>query len=154
MRGNWPQATRGVRVLVECEDPSVQDGLQRALRDAGYAVAGCEGPAARSSGRCPLVDDGRCGLVADADVVVQAFDRQRADLADVLPAIRARVPQVPVVLERHPRTACDGSDEPAPPAGSVPGTVLHSAMTAPEVLVAVAAIATHDHPITATVDPA
>jgi hypothetical protein len=95
----WPRETTGLRVLVECEDPAIQDGVERALRTAGYATAACAGPVSRRSGQCPLVVDGRCGLVEDADVVVQAFDPVRTDLAQVLAAIRNRYPNKPVVIE-------------------------------------------------------
>jgi len=100
----WPRETMGFRVLVECEDPTVQDGLERALRSAGHATAACAGPASRHSGQCPLVVNGRCGLVEDADVVVHAFDPDRTDLAQVLHAIRDRCPNTPVIVEESPRT--------------------------------------------------
>ena len=95
----WPRETTGLRVLVECEDRAVQDGVERALRTAGYVTAACAGPASRHSGECPLVVDGRCGLVEDADVVVHAFDPDRADLAQVLAAIRDHFPDKPVIVE-------------------------------------------------------
>ena len=95
----WPRETNSLRVLVECEEPTVQDGLERALRSAGHATAACAGPASRGSGHCPLVVDGRCGLVEDADVVVHAFDPDRADLAQVLHAIHDRCPMTPVIVE-------------------------------------------------------
>jgi len=103
----WPRDTSSLRVLVECEDPTVQDGLERALRTEGHATAGCAGPMSRGTGECPLVVDGRCGLVEDADVVVHAFDPDRADLAQVLTAIRRRCPGTPVIVEVSGRT--DGS---------------------------------------------
>jgi hypothetical protein len=95
----WPRDTNSLRVLVECEDPTVQDGLERALRTAGHATATCAGPMSRSSGQCPLVVGGRCGLVEDADVVVQSFDLERSDLAQVFAAIRSRCPNTPVIVE-------------------------------------------------------
>ena len=70
----WPEDVNGPRALVECEDAAIQDGLMRVLREHGYAVAACAGPQSRSSGVCPLVDEGACGLVAGADVVLDCSD--------------------------------------------------------------------------------
>jgi hypothetical protein len=95
----WPRETTGFRVLVECEDPAVQDGVERALRTAGYVTAACAGPTSRSSGECPLVVDGRCGLVEDANVIVQACDPDGTHFAQVLAAIRHHCPDTPVVIE-------------------------------------------------------
>jgi CheY-like chemotaxis protein len=95
----WPGDTSGPRVLLECEDASIQDGAERALRELGYAVAVCGGPATRNAGRCPLVAEGRCGLVEDADVVVHALDPDRDEHCEVLSAIRQHRPDTPVVVE-------------------------------------------------------
>jgi CheY-like chemotaxis protein len=95
----WPGDTVGPRVLLECEDASIQDGAERALRENGYAVAVCNGPATRSSGLCTLVTDGRCGLIDDADVVVHALDPDRDEHCEVLSAIRQHRPDTPVVVE-------------------------------------------------------
>jgi len=95
----WPENADGPRALVECEDAVVQDGLARVLRESGYAVATCGGPQTRASHTCPLVTEGHCGLVEDADVVVHALDAADADDRTILYAIRERVPETPVVVE-------------------------------------------------------
>jgi hypothetical protein len=101
----WPHDPTGPRALVECEDPAVQDGLVRVLQEQGYAVAACAGPRARSSGACPLVERGACGLVFEADVVVHALDDADPAYREVLGAIRRRSPGTPVVVEVGPGVA-------------------------------------------------
>lgn len=95
----WPRDATGPRALVECDDPVVQDGLVRALRQHGYAVAACAGPHARAAERCPLVDHGSCGLVTDADVVVHTLDAADPGHREVLAAVRRHAPDVPVLVE-------------------------------------------------------
>jgi hypothetical protein len=89
----------GTRVLVECEDPTIQDGVARVLREGGYAVTQCGGPASRVAGACPLVARGHCALIEDADVVVHALDPAEGEHRLILHAIRQRVPETPVVVE-------------------------------------------------------
>jgi hypothetical protein len=103
----WPDSAGSPRALVECQDAAVQDGLARALRESGYSVATCGGPETRASHTCPLVTEGRCGLVEDADVVVHALDSAAETHRTVLYAIRDRVPDTPVVVEV---TAADRDD--------------------------------------------
>lgn len=88
------------RVLLECEDPAVQDGLERVLRESGYAVSLCAGPAARSAG-CPLVEQGHCGLVDHADIVVHALDPGDSSNRQVLSALVQGHPDIPVVVETN-----------------------------------------------------
>jgi len=104
----WPDSTVSPKVLLECEDASIQDGAERALRDSGYTVAVCNGPATRNSGRCPLVTDGRCRLVEEADVVVHALDASRDEHCEVLSAMRQHQPDMPIVVEVS--TASDTRD--------------------------------------------
>lgn len=101
----WPTGVTGRRVLLECDDTTVQDGVERVLRESGYAVAVCCGPATRIAGRCPLVHEGRCGLVEEADVVVHALDPSRSEHREVLAAIEHERPRTPVVVE-----VTDGGD--------------------------------------------
>ncbi len=83
----------------------------RVLREHGYAVAACAGPQSRSSGVCPLVDEGACGLVAGADVVVHALDVADAGNRAILSSIRERVPETPVVVEVGPDPEGPGRTE-------------------------------------------
>jgi hypothetical protein len=101
----WPQDASGPRALVECEDATIQDGLTRVLRENGYAVAVCGGPEARASRGCPLVDEGACGLVEGADVVVHALDPNDAASCAILSSIRERAPETPIVVEVGPGAA-------------------------------------------------
>jgi hypothetical protein len=93
-------ATALPRVLVECDDPTIQDGLERVLRESGYAVSICAGPASRSSG-CPLVLSGQCGLVEDAEVVVHTLDPVDPSNREVLAALARHSSDTPVVIEAH-----------------------------------------------------
>lgn len=86
------------RVLVECDDPTIQDGLERVLRESGYTVSLCGGPASRGSG-CPLVISGQCGLVDDAQVVVHALDHTDHSNREVLAALVQNAPDTPIVVE-------------------------------------------------------
>ena len=86
------------RVLVECDDPTIQDGLERVLRETGYEVSLCAGPTSRSSG-CPLVVSGQCGLVEDAQVVVHALDHADSSNRAVLAALVRSAPDTPIVAE-------------------------------------------------------
>ena len=86
------------RVLVECDDPAIQDGLERVLRESGYTVSLCGGPASRGSG-CPLVVSGQCGLVEDAHVVVHAPDHTDHSNREVLAALVQSAPDTPIVVE-------------------------------------------------------
>ncbi len=56
-----------VRVLLECPPAASPTIVAGALEREGYAVQVCEGP---TEHRCDLLDDGVCGLVDGADVVV------------------------------------------------------------------------------------
>ena len=93
----WPTRTGRARVLIEHPDPATLWAEAEAMRDAGYDVAVCTGPTKtfehkRSFGvrlrtfadeeappdearqTCPLLVNGRCSLVDQADVVVSTTD--------------------------------------------------------------------------------
>jgi hypothetical protein len=75
----WPSRTGRARVLIEHPDPATLWAEAEAMRDAGYDVAVCTGPTKtfeRASVRqtCPLLVDGHCSLVEQADVVVSTTD--------------------------------------------------------------------------------
>jgi hypothetical protein len=69
----WPARRGRARVLVENPDGAEVWAHTEALREAGYDVASCFGPSARARVVCPLVSDGRCAAVADADVVISTM---------------------------------------------------------------------------------
>jgi len=86
------------RVLVECDDPTIQDGLARVLDESGYEVSVCAGPASRTAG-CPLVAGGHCGLVENAQVVVHALDPAVLPNREVLAALGVGCPDTPIIVE-------------------------------------------------------
>jgi hypothetical protein len=100
----WSAGAGRPRVLVECDDETVQDGVLRVLRESGYVVAACGGSETRKSRVCPLVTDGRCGLVDNADIVVHMLDSATTQNRLVLYAIRECVPETPIVVEIPPST--------------------------------------------------
>ena len=57
------------RVLIESPHEDVRDEHAFVLRNAGFEVLTCGGPT-EPCDRCPLVDDGGCALVDEADVIV------------------------------------------------------------------------------------
>lgn len=84
------------RVLVEHGDESAGLAIASALRHAGYAVAVCAGP--HEQGQCPLTGTEGCAVAQEADVVVSCLDFERPEGQEVLDALRARCPDVPLVL--------------------------------------------------------
>lgn len=88
------------RILVEAGDADLRRAAAELLESAGFAVTACAGPA---SGRpCPLLAGQRCGLVADADVVVHALSGQggQAVLERLHPDL-GDGPEVLVLTGRH-----------------------------------------------------
>lgn len=102
--GDWLPRRGRARVLVEEADPAVGWATERVLEREGYDVAVCGGPAV--IGRCPLVEDGACPLAEGADVVLNDLSLARVDDREVLVAIKARLPQTPLLVEApRPRAA-------------------------------------------------
>ena len=70
----WPEQSGNPRVLIENPDGAELWAHADVLREAGYDVAMCGGPAAKTEDHertlCPLVTEGRCPLVEGADVVL------------------------------------------------------------------------------------
>jgi hypothetical protein len=87
------------RVLIENSDYGTAYAAERILERRGYEVSVCGGPDHLRGRRCPLVAEGRCELVDDADVVVHGLDPDRPDHRAVLAALREERPSVPIVAE-------------------------------------------------------
>ena len=87
-------STRPLRLVVETDDPSLAISDFACFRDAGFDVAVCRGPDADVT--CPAASGGRCDLVDDADVVLNAM-RDPDDQCIVVAAIREADPTVPIV---------------------------------------------------------
>jgi hypothetical protein len=83
----WPEASG--RVLVEVAGRGMGQVVERTLREQGYQVAVCGGPAVLRRRRCPLVQGDGCPLADGADLVVYALDLDDADDREVLEAHRA-----------------------------------------------------------------
>jgi CheY-like chemotaxis protein len=95
----WPWPGRP-RVLVENDDEPAGLRLAAMLREAGYGVAVCPGPAERE--RCPLAGPEGCAIAHGADVVVSSLGLARAETREVLQSLRARCPDVALVVEVEP----------------------------------------------------
>ena len=106
--GEWPSRTGRARVLIEHPDRAALWAEAEIIREAGYDVAVCTGPVEASDGAeaeaCPLLVQGRCSLVDEADVVVSTTDLRES--RGILAALgRRRAPALVVestksVLER------------------------------------------------------
>lgn len=77
--GDWDERRGRDRVLVENPDRAQLWAYAEVLREAGYDVATCTGEHPDSHDRCPLLEEGRCELVAGADVVVSTCSLQRGE---------------------------------------------------------------------------
>jgi hypothetical protein len=98
------QATEGLRqprVVLECPDGADPARVARSLADAGYDVSVCNGPSPRH--RCTLAETSRCGLIEDADAVVNLLGTDTPERVEVESVVRTRYPAVPVVVGRHVR---------------------------------------------------
>ena len=80
--GEWPARTGRARVLIEHPDRAALWAEAEIIREAGYDVAVCTGPVEAADGveaeACPLLVQGRCSLVEEADVVVSTTDLREA----------------------------------------------------------------------------
>ena len=90
---------RAPRIVVENSDFGIGYAVERVLDEAGYEVAVCGGPDNLTKHECPLVFSGSCDLVSGADLIVHSLNPDRPEHAEVLRAIRAKHPDVPVVVE-------------------------------------------------------
>lgn len=90
----WPGHPR---VLIEHADESKAMSLAAGVRQAGYAVAVCPGPA--QSERCPLAGDEGCEAAHGADVIVAGLGLGTPQSRQVLEALRLRCAGTPLVVE-------------------------------------------------------
>jgi DNA-binding response OmpR family regulator len=91
----WPWPGRP-RVLIEHPHEGAGELLAARLRDAGYGVAVCPGPAEEE--RCPLSGPEGCAVAHGADVVVSCLGLERSESREVVRALRARCAEVPLVV--------------------------------------------------------
>lgn len=94
-RNAEPWRWSGPRVVIEHPDEEEGLRLAGALRDAGFAVAVCSGPDEATG--CPLAGPGECAIARDADAIVSYLEAEVSP--DVLAALRARCPSVPLIID-------------------------------------------------------
>lgn len=99
-----PQPTRP-KVVVESARFESRTALVSSLEAAGFDVETCAGGRHMHTGACPLVETSDCTLVAGASAVVHDLDLEDPDDREVLLTLRARYPDLPVVVETPTRTA-------------------------------------------------
>lgn len=86
-------------VVVESARPAAREAMVRSLHEAGFDVTTCAGPHHLHAGGCPLIETSDCSQVSRAQAVVHDLDLDDPDDREVLLTLRARYPQLPVVLE-------------------------------------------------------
>jgi hypothetical protein len=117
-------------LLVESDEPGVDISDFDAFRCAGFEVELCAGPVTDAR-ECPAVRGEPCDLLADADVVLFDIGDAQPARSALLAAVRARRPDVPIVVRsaRPPNEAVPGCTA-LPTTTSVNGQVsaLHRAV--------------------------
>jgi hypothetical protein len=93
------------RLLVESPEPGLDISNFDAFRCAGFEVTVCGGPASDAR-ECPVVRGDSCPLMSEADVVLFDLDSDPSRRSEVLAAMRATRPDLPIVV----RTADAGVD--------------------------------------------
>jgi CheY-like chemotaxis protein len=91
-----PTSVTRPRVVIESPRSDAASAQADALAAAGVDAVVCEGPHHRP---CPLLAGEPCDLVESADAVLFDLDLDRIDDRQVLRALRARYPELPIVAE-------------------------------------------------------
>lgn len=92
-RAGPPEGT--TRVVIEHADPAAQWAMERVLRDRGYDVVTCGGPAVAP---CSLLEEGRCELIETATVVVNCLGLDDMQARAVASETQRRYVKTPVVM--------------------------------------------------------
>jgi hypothetical protein len=103
----WPTEEGKTRVFIEDADPDRYRIAAQVLEHAGYQVGPfCGGShfheavfQDRPVPPCPLVKQGGCSLLEQADVIIFRYDLESPKNRVVLDLIRHRYAQTPVVVE-------------------------------------------------------
>ena len=85
------------RLLVESPEPGMDISNFDAFRNTGFEVTVCEGPSVDAH-ECPVVRGEPCPLMAEADVVLFDLDSDPLTRSQVLAAMRATRPDLPIVV--------------------------------------------------------
>lgn len=86
-------------VVVESDHTAAREALVQSLHAQGFDVTTCSGPNHLHAGGCPLVETSDCPQVARASAVIHDLDLDDEHDREVLLTLRARYPQLPVVVE-------------------------------------------------------
>lgn len=97
--GSWAEATGRPRVLLEDPDGAIRSASESFLSREGYDVMACCGPEEMGRRTCPVVAGESCALAEGADVIYTSLCWREPGSREVLRAVRARYPDVPVVVE-------------------------------------------------------
>jgi hypothetical protein len=92
-RPPWP-------LLIESPESGLDISDFSAFRCAGFEVSVCGGPATDAA-ECPVVRGEPCPLLAEADVVLFDLDSDPSTRSDVLAALRANRPDLPIVVRSN-----------------------------------------------------
>lgn len=87
------------RVVIESRRADAAQAQAEVLAQAGLDPVICAGPAEHGAG-CPLLEGQPCDLVEDADAVLYDLDLEVLEDRQVLRALGARHPSLPIVTER------------------------------------------------------
>lgn len=87
------------RIVIESRRETAAQEQAAALARAGLDPVICTGPATHGAG-CPLLEGEACDLVANADAVLYDLDLEVLEDRQVLRALGARHPSLPIVTER------------------------------------------------------
>jgi hypothetical protein len=85
------------RLLVESTEPGMAISNFDAFRCAGFEVSVCGGPTADAH-ECPVVRGEPCPLLSEADVVLFDLDSDLPWRSEVLAAMTASRPDLPIVV--------------------------------------------------------
>ncbi|MDX1657816.1 MAG: hypothetical protein R3343_03250 [Nitriliruptorales bacterium] len=89
----------GPRVVIENHDADAAQAVATLLRDRGFDVAICGGPLREGTSACPLLEEGTCAVVEDADAVLYDLDPDRARDRTLLALMQRWYPGKTVVTE-------------------------------------------------------
>jgi hypothetical protein len=113
------------RLLVESAEPGLDISNFDAFRCGGFEVTVCGGPVS-DAGECPVVRGDSCPLMSEADIVLFDLDSDPTRRSEVLAAMRATRPDLPIVVR-----SADPSVDAAPGCSTIrPTTSINGQLSA------------------------